>query len=60
MTLKPNERFKLKQLTKDSKFEGLELLVHNNGPNTVEVSVEEDTIVIKAVKKEENKCLRLQ
>lgn len=54
MTLKPNERFKLKQLKVGSKFEGLELLVHNNGPNTVEVSVEEDTIVIRAVKEEQH------
>lgn len=50
MTLKPKDGFRLKQDHEDSTFDGLELVVSNNGDNTFTVEVIDDTIVIKAIK----------
>lgn len=47
MTLKPKDSFKLKQSEEDSIFKGLELIVANDGPNTIEVSAEGNKITIE-------------
>lgn len=53
MTLKPKENFKLISDEKTaSKFEGLELIVQNKGPNIIEVAVEGDKIIIEVKKQE--------
>lgn len=47
MTLKPKDRFRLKQEAAEAMFKGLELVVGNSGPNTVEVSIEGNKIIIE-------------
>jgi hypothetical protein len=46
MRLKPKDNFRLKQDTIDSIFNGLELVVQNNGPNIVIVEAVDNSIVI--------------
>lgn len=47
MTLKQGEHFTLNQQEPDSPFKGLGLFVRNNGDKIIEVSIENNKIVIE-------------